>query len=211
MIRLLYISITLLLLLGSCKRYDILNQEFIFCEATINGAQYKDTSTFKELLGFQALPFGAKQRFFIARDTIAYLQFKLVNINDPNDLYYLFGGIAYPENEKFPLLNKEYVIKYNQEFETDKSAAMEFEHYLYEQRRNNSSSLPFGVIILEKSKLWTMNDYISLKGGLTFESYNARNNKYQGHFQLYKEADELGIKDYIIIGQFDLSVKGSNE
>ncbi|MDC2222803.1 hypothetical protein [Bacteroides thetaiotaomicron] len=211
MIRLLYISITLLLLLGSCKRHEILNQEFIFCEATINDVQYKDASTFGELLGYQTLPFATKERFFIERDTIAYLQFKLVNGNDPNDFYYLFGGITYPENEKFPLLNKEYVIKYSQEFETDKSAAIEFEHYLYEQRRNNPSSLPFGVIMLEENKYWAMNDYISLKGSVTFESYNAKNNKYQGYFQLYKEADELGIKDYVIIGQFDVLVKGSNK
>lgn len=83
--RLLYISIILLMSLGSCKRHEILNQEFIFCEATINNVQYKDASTFKELLGYQALPFATKERFFIGYDTIAYLQFKLVNNNDPND------------------------------------------------------------------------------------------------------------------------------
>ena len=150
--RLLYISIILLMSLGSCKRHEILNQEFIFCEATINNVQYKDASTFKELLGYQALPFATKERFFIGYDTIAYLQFKLVNNNDPNDFYYLFGGITYPKNEEFPLLNKEYIIKYNQNFETDKFIAVELEHYLYEQRKNNPNILPFGVILLEKDK-----------------------------------------------------------
>lgn len=210
--RLAYISIILLLLLGSCKRHEILNQEFIFCESTINNVQYKDASTFEELLGYQALPFTTKERFFIGYDTIAYLQFKLVNINDPNDFYYLFGGITYPKNEEFPLLNKEYIIKYNQDFETDKFVAFEFEHYLNEQRKNNPNILPFGTILLEKNKGWGYkNDYISLKGKMTFESYNAKHHKYKGQFQLYKEADNLGLKDYAIIGQFDVVVKGSNK
>lgn len=65
MIRLLYISITLLLLLGSCKRHEILNQEFIFCEATINDVQYKDASTFGELLGYQTLPLQQKSVFLL--------------------------------------------------------------------------------------------------------------------------------------------------
>jgi len=210
--RLLYISIIFLMSLGSCKRHEILNQEFRFCEATINNVQYKDASTFKELLGYQALPFATKERFFIGYDTIAYLQFKLVNNNDSNDFYYLFGGITYPKNEGFPLLNKEYIIKYNQDFETDKFIAVELEHYLYEQRKNNPNILPFGVILLEKDKgLGYKNDYISLKGSMIFESYNTKNNKYQGHFQLYKKADDLGYKDYAIIGQFDVVVKGSNK
>ena len=46
---------------------------------------------------------------------------------------------------------------------------------------------------------------------MIFESYNTKNNKYQGHFQLYKKTDDLGFKDYAIIGQFDVVVKGSNK
>lgn len=207
MIRLLYFSITLILFLTGCKRDDILHKEFKFCEATINGIQYKDASTFGEMLGgFVVSPFGLNERFFIGIDTIAYLQFELENENDSNDLYNLFGGIAYPENVKFPLLNKEYTIRYNQKFETDKSTAMKFGFYLYEQRKNNPGSLPLGIIILEKFNLWSMNDYISLKGSVTFDSYNKRNKKYQGHFQLYKEAHELGVQDYVINGRFDVSV-----
>lgn len=122
------------------------------------------------------------------------------------------GGITYPKNEEFPLLNKEYIIKYNQDFETDKFIAVELEHYLYEQRKNNPNILPFGVILLEKDKgLGDKNDYISLNGNMIFESYNTKNNKYQGHFQLYKKADDLGFKDYAIMGQFDVVVKGSNK
>lgn len=199
--RLLCIAFLFQTLLGSCQWHDILDSEFIFCEATKNGISYKDASTVRKSLGYERLPFARKKRFFIGYDSVAYLQFRLTNINIPDDCLYLFGGIVYPENEKFPLLNKEYIIKYNQEFETNKSAAYNFAEYLYEQRKNNKNSLPIGIILLNEENGEYTN---SLEGKLIFNSYNSKNHTYQGYFQLYREDREFGYRNYTIIGQFDV-------
>lgn len=199
------------LLLTSCHRHDILEDKRVFCEATINGIRYKDNPTVRELLGPVALPFGTKERFLIGSDTIAYFQFELRNINKQEDFCYLLGGIAFSKYEKFPLLNKKYIIKYDQESEPDRASAYTKLFYLHEQRVNMPDSLPFGITLLEgrdKNGAW-MRNYVSLKGSLIFESYNSKKNKYQGSFLLYKDCNETEDKSYEIIGKFDVSIKGN--
>ena len=203
------IMLLLQILLGSCQKHDILESKLLFCEAAINGVTHKDAPTVRESLGiYSGLPFALKQRCFVTRDTIAYLQFKLTNDDNPNDYCYLFGGIAFSKNETFPLLNKEYRIEYHQEFETDRRAADNFNNYLYDQREKAPDSLPLGIFFLkDKDKDGEWKDcYVSLQGVLEFESFNSKNGKYQGRFLLYRKNNESEIGDYTITGRCDVDV-----
>ena len=104
--------------LAGCEKHDIMDIQTTYCKVIINGEEYKDAPTLREELGRHGYPKSTKERIFIYpnQENIAYLQFLLTDRNDKM-CYYLFGGIPFPEGETFPLLNKEYSLRYHPEFD----------------------------------------------------------------------------------------------
>ena len=101
------------MLFVSCKKINW-DSEIFLCGATINGASCKDVTTlYKDLFEGLIMPFNNKKRIQIERDSIAYLQFRLVSCQDPKVCFYIYGGIAFDKNEAFPLVNKIYNISYD--------------------------------------------------------------------------------------------------
>lgn len=198
-----------LTLFSSCKRHDILESKHFFCETMINGILYNDSPTLRELLGQIGYPFSTKERILVNnKDAIAHLQFKLVNSNNKEDFCYLYGGIAFSKDEKFPLLNKEYTINYNHDFETDKLSDLIEYDYLYNQRKKALGTLPIGLILLkykDKNGEW-MEHEISLKGKLIFKSYNSKNHKYKGSFRLHRDSYEGDEREFKISGEFNVNI-----
>lgn len=200
----------------SCHK-DLLEIETVFCRASINGTSYRDAVKVKEVLGgVVTLPLGSSYRFFIGTDTVAYIQFKLKDANNEDDCRFLAGGIAFPKNEEFPALNKEYAISYDSNLEIDRGS---FEHiftrgnYLSRLRSEATTPQPYGVMLLydkDDSGTQFRNEYISLSGSIVFERYDAKTQKYAGSFKLHKAAN-VDVKEYDITGNFNVSLLKYNE
>lgn len=202
--------------LVSCKK-DILEAEQVFCRASINGTSYKDVVKVKEVFGgYNWLPLGASYRFFIGTDTVAYLQFKLKDINNEDDCRFLFGGIVFQKGEEFPLLSKEYAISYDPNLEiSERDIEFTFVRgcYLSGLRSDGATALPYGVMLLldkDDSGTHFRDKYISLQGSVVFERYDAKTKKYTGSFRLRKTASDDG-KSYEITGNFDTNLEKYNE
>jgi len=193
-----------------CKQDDKLDSKHYFCESKINGISYNDFSTLRELSEEEvSYPFSANERITVNnKKAIAHLQFKLGNENNKEDSCQLYGGIAFPKGEKFPLLNKEYTINYNHDFETDKLSDLIEYDYLYNQRKKALGTLPIGLILLkykDKNGEW-MEHEISLKGKLIFKSYNSKNHKYKGSFRLHRDSYEGDEREFKISGEFNVNI-----
>ena len=186
--------------LAGCEKHDILDIRTTYCTVLINGEEYKDAPTLREQLGRRGYPNSTKERIFIYRnqENIAYLQFLLTDNNDKK-CYYLFGGIPFPEGETFPLLNKEYSLRYHPEFDMT-SIPVDRITKDYIQSFDNQDGIMF---IKKHYKLSNefANSLCPLSGTIIFTEYNPKNKKYKGTWQM-KNGDE----NYEIVGEFNSTV-----
>ena len=142
----LLLGLIMICALAGCEKHDILDTRTTYCTIFINGEEYKDAPTLREQLRRNGYPNSTKERIFIRKNqgNIAYLQFLLAD-NDDKKCYYLFGGIPFPEGESFPLLNKEYSLRYHPEFDmTSIPAGRITEDYI------QSSGNQAGIMFIQK-------------------------------------------------------------
>ena len=184
-----------------CEKHDILDIRTTYCTVLINGEEYKDAPTLREQLGRHGYPNSTKERIFIYRnqENIAYLQFLLTDNNDKK-CYYLFGGIPFPEGETFPLLNKEYSLRYHPEFDMT-SIPVDRITKDYIQSFDNQDGIMF---IKKHYKLSNefANSLCPLSGTIIFTEYNPKNKKYKGTWHM-KSIDKDGDENYEIVGEFN--------
>lgn len=210
--KIIFVLILSLVLFASCKK-DWLDSEIFLCGATINGASYKDVTTVREDLFIGVfMPFNNKIRIQIQRDTIVYLQFRLISNQEPKECFYLYGGIVFDKKGKFPLLNKVYEINYVPKFNTLWCQNVDLQHYLADYRDNGKAQLPFGVIMIENLKEpgEEMPGSYSLAGTLIFDSYNPKNRQCEGHFKLSNEHAEGVAQTYLVEGRFKTEIYNHN-
>ena len=186
--------------LVGCEKHDILDTRTTYCTVLINGEEYKDAPTLREQLGRRGYPNSTKERIFIYRnqENIAYLQFLLTDNNDKK-CYYLFGGIPFPEGETFPILNKEYSLRYHPEFDMT-SIPVDRITKDYIQSSGNQAGIMFIQKHYEMSNE-LIDPLYPLSGTIIFTEYNPKNEKYKGTWQM-KNEDE----NYEIIGEFNSTV-----
>ena len=199
LIRLLLGLIIISALVG-CEKHDIMDARTTYCKVLINGEEYKDAPTLREQLGRHGYPNSTKERIFIYRnqENIAYLQFLLTDNNDKK-CYYLFGGIPFPEGETFPLLNKEYSLRYHPEFDMT-SIPVDRITKDYIQSSGNQAGIMFIQKHYEMSNE-LIDPLYPLSGTIIFTEYNPKNKKYKGTWQM-KNGDE----NYEIVGEFNSTV-----
>lgn len=210
--KIIFAFILSLVLFASCKK-DWLDSEIFLCGATINGTSYKDVTTVREDLFIGVfMPFNNKIRVQIQRDTIVYLQFRLISNQEPKECFYLYGGIVFDKKGKFPLLNKVYEINYEPKFNTLWCQNVDLQHYLAERRDNGTAQLPFGVIIIENLKEpgEEISGSYSLAGTLIFDSYNPKTRQCEGHFKLSNELAEGVAQTYLVEGRFKTEIYNHN-
>lgn len=197
----------------SCKKINWDSENFL-CGATINGSTYKDVTTlYKDLFEGVFMPFNDKVRTQIERDSIAYLQFRLVNSQNQEDCFYLYGGIAFDKNEVFPQVNKNYDISYESKFNSHWMFKIDELHsYLVENRDKGTVMLPFGIMMIKDYKAPGVECYgnFSLSGTLVFDSYNPKTRKCVGHFKLTNEHVDGVNRTYTIEGQFNTELCNRN-
>jgi hypothetical protein len=185
--------------LAGCEKHDIMDIQTTYCKVIINGEEYKDAPTLKEF-GRHGYPKSTKERIFIYpnQENIAYLQFLLTDRNDKM-CYYLFGGIPFPEGETFPLLNKEYSLRYHPEFDmTSIPAGRITKDYI------QSSGNQAGIMFVQKHYEMSnelINPLYPLSGTIVFTEYNPKNKKYKGTWHM-----KNGNENYEITGEFNSRV-----
>ena len=185
--------------LAGCEKHDIMDIQTTYCKVIINGEEYKDAPTLKEF-GRHGYPQSTKERIFIYpnQENIAYLQFLLTDRNDKM-CYYLFGGIPFPEGETFPLLNKEYSLRYHPEFDmTSIPAGRITKDYI------QSSGNQAGIMFVQKHYEMSnelINPLYPLSGTIVFTEYNPKNKKYKGTWHM-----KNGNENYEITGEFNSRV-----
>ena len=186
--------------LAGCEKHYILDIQTTYCKVIINGEEYKDAPTLREELGRHGYPKSTKERIFIYpnQENIAYLQFLLTDRNDKM-CYYLFGGIPFPEGETFPLLNKEYSLRYHPEFDmTSIPAGRITKDYI------QSSGNQAGIMFVQKHYEMSnelINPLYPLSGTIVFTEYNPKNKKYKGTWHM-----KNGNENYEITGEFNSTV-----
>ena len=186
--------------LAGCEKHDIMDIQTTYCKVIINGEEYKDAPTLREELGRHGYPKSTKERIFIYpnQENIAYLQFLLTDRNDKM-CYYLFGGIPFPEGETFPLLNKEYSLRYHPEFDmTSIPAGRITKDYI------QSSGNQAGIMFVQKHYEMSnelINPLYPLSGTIVFTEYNPKNKKYKGTWHM-----KNGNENYEITGEFNSRV-----
>lgn len=186
--------------LAGCEKHDIMDIQTTYCKVIINGEEYKDAPTLREELGRHGYPKSTKERIFIYpnQENIAYLQFLLTDRNDKM-CYYLFGGIPFPEGETFPLLNKEYSLRYHPEFDmTSIPAGRITKDYI------QSSGNQAGIMFVQKHYEMSnelINPLYPLSGTIVFTEYNPKNKKYKGTWHM-----KNGNENYEITGEFNSTV-----
>ena len=186
--------------LAGCEKHDIMDIQTTYCKVIINGEEYKDAPTLREELGRHGYPKSTKERIFIYpnQENIAYLQFLLTDRNDKM-CYYLFGGIPFPEGETFPLLNKEYSLRYHPEFDmTSIPAGRITKDYI------QSSGNQAGIMFVQKHYEMSnelINPLYPLLGTIVFTEYNPKNKKYKGTWHM-----KNGNENYEITGEFNSTV-----
>ena len=197
----LLLGLIMIFALEGCDKHDILDTRTTYCKVLINGKEYKDAPTLREQLGKNGYPYSStKERIFIRKDqgNIAYLQFLLTD-NDDKKCYYLFGGIPFPEKETFPLLNKEYSLHHNPEFDTtDIPVDKITKDYI------QSSGNQAGIMFIQKHYEISnelINPLYPLSGTIIFTEYNSKNQKYKGTWHM-----KDGNKNDEIIGEFNSTV-----
>ena len=186
--------------MAGCEKHDILDTRTTYCTIFINGEEYKDAPTLREELGRNGYPNSTKERIFIRKNqgNIAYLQFLLAD-NDDKKCYYLFGGIPFPEGESFPLLNKEYSLRYHPEFDiTSIPAGRITENYI--QSFGNQAGIMFVQKHYEMSHE-LINPLYPLSGTIIFTEHNSKNQKYKGTLHM-----KNGNTNDEIIGEFNSTV-----
>ena len=195
------LGLIMIFALEGCDKHDILDTRTTYCKVLINGKEYKDAPTLREQLGRNGYPYSTrKERIFIRKNqgNIAYLQFLLAN-NDDQKCYYLFGGIPFPEEETFPLLNKEYSLHHNPEFDTtDIPVDKITKDYI------QSSGNQAGIMFIQKHYEISnelINPLYPLSGTIIFTEYNSKNQKYKGTWHM-----KDGNKNDEIIGEFNSTV-----
>ena len=195
------LGLIMIFALEGCDKHDILDTRTTYCKVLINGKEYKDAQTLREQLGRNGYPYSTrKERIFIRKNqgNIAYLQFLLAN-NDDQKCYYLFGGIPFPEEETFPLLNKEYSLHHNPEFDTtDIPVDKITKDYI------QSSGNQAGIMFIQKHYEISnelINPLYPLSGTIIFTEYNSKNQKYKGTWHM-----KDGNKNDEIIGEFNSTV-----
>lgn len=202
------------MLFVSCKKINW-DSEIFLCGATINGASCKDVTTlYKDLFEGLIMPFNNKKRIQIERDSIAYLQFRLVSCQDPKVCFYIYGGIAFDKNEAFPLVNKIYNISYDSKLDREwMFYGDELRPYMAEHRSQGTMQSPYGVMMLLDYKEPGEEGYgnYSLSGTLVFTSYNPKNQKCVGHFKLSNEHIEGMSNVYSVEGQFNANLFNWNK
>ena len=200
LIRLL-LGVIIISALAGCEKHDIMDARTTYCKVLINGEEYKDAPTLREQLGRHGYPNSTKERIFIYRnqENIAYLQFLLTDNNDKK-CYYLFGGIPFPEGETFPLLNKEYSLRYHPEFDMTSIPVDRITKDYIESFDNQD-----GIMFIKKHyKLSNefANSLCPLSGTIIFTEYNPKNKKYKGTWHM-KSIDKDGDENYEIVGEFN--------
>ena len=197
----LLLGLIIICALTGCEKHNILDTRTTYCKVLINGKEYKDAPTLREQLGKNGYPYSStKERIFIRKDqgNIAYLQFLLTD-NDDKKCYYLFGGIPFPEKETFPLLNKEYSLHHNPEFDTtDIPVDKITKDYI------QSSGNQAGIMFIQKHYEISneiINPLYPLSGTIIFTEYNSKNQKYKGTWHM-----KDGNKNDEIIGEFNSTV-----
>lgn len=190
--------------LAGCEKHDIMEIRTTFCKVLINGEEYKDAPTLREQLGTHGYPDPIKERIFIYRnqENIAYLQFLLTDNND-NRCYYLFGGIPFPEGEDFPVLNKEYSLVHNPDFDmTEITAGRITKDYIHSSGNQN------GIMFIQKH--YEMSNELfdplhPLSGSIVFTEYNPKNTKYKGTWHM-RSMGKDGGEEFEITGEFNSSI-----
>lgn len=200
LIRLL-LGVIIISALAGCEKHDIMDARTTYCKVLINGEEYKDAPTLREQLGRYGYPNSTKERIFIYRnqENIAYLQFLLTDNNDKK-CYYLFGGIPFPEGETFPILNKEYSLRYHPEFDMT-SIPVDRITKDYIESFDNQDGIMFIKKHYELSNEFA-NSLCPLSGTIIFTEYNPKNKKYKGTWQM-KSIDKDGDENYEIVGEFN--------
>lgn len=196
----LLLGLIIIFTLAGCEKYDILDTRTTYCKVLINGEEYKDAPTLREQLGRNGYPHSTKERIFIRKNqgNIAYLQFLLAD-NDDKKCYYLFGGIPFPEGESFPLLNKEYSLRYHPEFDMT-SIPVDRITPNYIQSFGNQTGIMFIQKHYEMSNEFA-NPLYPLSGTIVFTEYNSKTQKYKGTWHM-KNGDD----NYEITGEFNSTV-----
>ena len=196
----LLLGLIMICALAGCEKHNILDIRTTYCTVFINGEEYIDAPTLREQLGRNGYPNSTKERIFIRKNqgNIAYLQFLLAD-NDDKKCYYLFGGIPFPEGESFPLLNKEYSLRYHPEFDIT-SIPIDRITKDYIQSSGNQAGIMFIQKHYEISNE-LINPLYPLSGTIIFTEYNSKNQKYKGTWHM-----KDGNKNDEIIGEFNSTV-----
>ena len=197
----LLLGLIMIFALEGCDKHDILDIQTTYCTVFINGEEYKDAPTLREQLGRNGYPYSStKERIFIRKDqgNIAYQQFLLAD-NDDKKCYYLFGGIPFPEGETFPLLNKEYPLRYHPELDiTSIPVDRITKDYI------QSSGNQVGIMFVQKHYEMSnelINPLYPLSGTIIFTEHNSKNQKYKGTLHM-----KNGNTNDEIIGEFNSTV-----
>ena len=196
----LLLGLIMICALAGCEKHDILDTRTTYCTIFINGEEYKDAPTLREELGRNGYPNSTKERIFIRKNqgNIAYLQFLLAD-NDDKKCYYLFGGIPFPEGETFPLLNKEYPLRYHPELDIT-SIPVDRITKDYIQSFGNQAGIMFVQKHYEMSHE-LINPLYPLSGTIIFTEHNSKNQKYKGTLHM-----KNGNTNDEIIGEFNSTV-----
>ena len=195
------LGLIMIFALEGCDKHDMLDTQITYCTVLINGEEYKDAPTLREQLGRNGYPYSStKERIFIRKDqgNIAYLQFLLAD-NGNKKCYYLFGGIPFPEGKSFPLLNKEYSLRYHPELDIT-SIPVDRITKNYIQSSGNQAGIMFVQKHYEMSNE-LINPLYPLSGTIVFTEYNPKNKKYKGTWHM-----KNGNENYEITGEFNSTV-----
>ena len=196
----LLLGLIMICALAGCEKHNILDIRTTYCTVLINGEEYKDAPTLREQLGRNGYPNSTKERIFIRKNqgNIAYLQFLLAD-NDDKKCYYLFGGIPFPKGETFPLLNKEYPLRYHPELDIT-SIPVDRITKDYIQSFGNQAGIMFVQKHYEMSHE-LINPLYPLSGTIIFTEHNSKNQKYKGTLHM-----KNGNTNDEIIGEFNSTV-----
>ena len=150
---------------ASCKQ-DKDGALTVYCQANINGDNYRD--------------------YFSLQDAFLPVQPTLTLMPNSNRLgvvnkVLLVGAFIIPQNENFPVLNKEYLLTKNEKYDEDRTTDYHLMHFLGQV--NNSGERINGIAaFFDYSKYYLLTT--SIDGYVTFDRYDRQSNKLEGNIYL---------------------------
>lgn len=165
---------------ASCKQ-DKDGALTVYCQANINGDNYRDYFSLQDAFlpvqpTLTLMP--NSNRLGVVNDSIFAFQFALRN--DTNKVL-LVGAFIIPQNENFPVLNKEYLLTKNEKYDEDRTTDYHLMHFLGQV--NNSGERINGIAaFFDYSKYYLLTT--SIDGYVTFDRYDRQSNKLEGNIYL---------------------------